>query len=189
MNLGPYQEDPLANNFWVASLFPIIFVFCFMFYPDTSMNAVIVGIAFLGVLFLLLIITSLKKWQYYLGWRLGLGIVYVDFALLFFALTITRAYGSIIPGLALIVMQIIVIVFSHKYSNVIMDEINQPKTRIGKFIICIGLVGSGAGSLIGYLATKNFGVHIFGPILFIIALIVVSIVHALFQKVVFLKKV
>lgn len=188
MNLGPYREDPLANNVIPSAILPIISIFCFMFYPDKSDTAVIIGIIASLLMVIASVITKLKNLQYYLNWRLGIMLLFFDSMMLFFALTIARAYGKFLPGILLLLLMLAVIVLSHKFAETLLGEIHSPKTKIGKMIVLLGFIGSGAGAMIGYISTKTIGAHIAAPIIFIVALIVVGIFHARFQLVAIEKK-
>ncbi|WP_316572862.1 hypothetical protein [Neobacillus sp. YIM B06451] len=188
MNLGPYREDPLANNVIPFAIFPLISIFSFMFYPDKSDTAVIVGIIAGLVMVAASVVTKVKKLQYYLNWRLGMVLLFTDSMMLFFALTIARAYGKLLPGILLLLLMLTVIVLSHKFAETLLDEIHSPKTKFGKGLILIGTVGSGVGAMIGYISTQTIGVHIAGPVGFAVMLIVVGIIHARFQLVAIEKK-
>ncbi|WP_210367895.1 hypothetical protein [Bacillus sp. REN3] len=188
MNLGPYREDPLANNVIPFALFPIISIFGFMFFPDKSDTPVIVGSIAIAVMVAASAVTKVKNLQYYLNWRLGIVLLFVDSMMVFFALTIARAYGKALPGILLLLLMLAAVVLSHKYAEGFLDEIHSPKTKLGIGILLIGLGGSSAGALIGYLSTQTLGVHIAGPVLFAAMLIVVSIIHARFQLVAIEKK-
>ncbi|RDU34757.1 hypothetical protein DRW41_21930 [Neobacillus piezotolerans] len=188
MNLGPYWEDPLANNVIPSVILPLITIFSFMFYPEKSDTAVIVGLIASLVLVAASVITKVKNLQYYLNWRLGVMMLFIDSAMIFMALTISRAYGKFLPCILLLLLMLIAIVLSHKFAERYLDELHSPKTKLGKMIILIGFIGSGGGAMIGYISTQTIGAHIAAPIIFIVALIVVGFIHARFQLVAIEKK-
>ncbi|MBU8881373.1 hypothetical protein BGM26_20855 [Bacillus sp. FJAT-29790] len=188
MNLGPYKEDPLANNVIPLCILPIISILCFIFYPDSNGTAIFIGSIFIVMMVAVSVIIKIKKWQYYLGARLGGMALFLDCTALFLALTISRMYNNATPAIMLILFLAISIILGHKYAKPILSEVNSPQTRIGKFILFLGFFGSGIGSLVGYWSVKTIGAHIAAPVSFMLILIGVVMVHANFHQVAFDKE-
>lgn len=155
-----------------------------MFYPYFSKTAMIGGGIIIVLILIFVIVAKFKKWQYYLGLRLGIMALFFDCTMLFLALTISRSYNNILPAVILIILLALTIFLGHRFAEPIITEMKSPQTRIGRFIMLIGFLGSGIGALIGYLSVKTIGVHIAGPVVFMLFLILIGLVHANLQQVI-----
>ncbi|WP_102029137.1 hypothetical protein [Salirhabdus sp. Marseille-P4669] len=185
MYMGPYRDDAAAHNVIPAASFPIIIMLCYILYPDTSMIALIVSFPFFLLMVGLLAFTKIKKWQYYVGWRLGVLAVLLDISMVFMTFIISRLYDNAIASILLLFFLVVTIFLGHRFANRIRIEMQSPSTWIGKMIVALGLLGSGVGSLIGYWSANLFGFQIVMPILYFTLLIVIAIVHAYFHSVAF----
>lgn len=185
MNLGPYQEDPLADNIIPLAIFPILAILCYMFYPEESPTTILVGSLFIALMIFIAAMLKIKKWHYYLSVRMGVLMVYFDCAILFFALMLGRVYENSITALMFIGLFLITAFLGHKFHHTILSELNSPKTKFGKFIVFFGFFGSAIGAGIGYWSVNSFGVHLFGPIIYMLLLILIAMFHANFQQTAF----
>lgn len=187
MNLGPYQKDPAADNVIPLCIFPIIMILCFMFFPDANTTVLIIGSIFIVGMLVIAVVTKIKKWQYYLALRLGIMTIYFDCSTLFFAFMLGRVYHNMMTGVILALLFLLTAFLGHKFHGIILSEMKSPKTRIGKLIVFFSFFGSAVGAGIGYWSVQSLGVHLFGPIIFMLLLILIVMFHANFHQVAFEK--
>jgi hypothetical protein len=187
MNLGPYQKDPGADNVIPLSIFPIIMILCYMFYPESNGTTIIVGSIFILLMVIIALLTKLKQWQYYLSLRLGIMVIYFDVSIVFFAFMLGRIYNNSITAIIFVLLYVVTATLGHRYHKVILSEMKSPKTRVGKFLVFFSFFGSAIGAGIGYWSVNIIGIHLFGPIIFMLLLILIVMFHANFHQVAFSK--
>lgn len=84
-------------------------------------------------------------------WRLTFGIAQFDLSGVFTAVPLWRFWGmSLWLGLVLLLLLALAAGVGHRYRYLIAQELINPRTRVGRVVGAIGMIGGGTAGMIGY---------------------------------------
>jgi hypothetical protein len=117
-------------------------------------------------------------------WRMGSVIIHLDVCTFFIGLALWRSSGQnlLIGGLELVFIMISIGI-GHCFRRRIASELRNPKTGWGRMLPLIGSIGAGKGALLGYLISGMAPLSWAPFMMYILMLIVVIIMYALWNYV------
>lgn len=180
MNLGPYVKDPLADNIYISFAIPAMCTLLFMFYPTGETATITVGALYLGLMSIILVISKVKELHYYLKWRFGMLISYMDISMLFIIALFARLYNSLPLLFLMIGLAVATAIVGHRWGVQIFNELEMPQTRIGRKLVSIGIGFAGISGGIGYAFVLIYGVGTAVVVLYFLMLLITLFVHSAF---------
>lgn len=164
-------------------LFPIIVLVFVTFIPEPSLLIAVLSGVYCALLILFVLISKAKKWHRFRKFRILFGLTHIDVPAILVAITAARVMeGSV--GVFLLVMGIFLlgILAGHRYSRRILDELQKPKTLLGKLLVAFGSLGGGLAALLTYWLGQFLPGLALISFICVCMLVLLVIVHAIIRE-------
>lgn len=148
--MGTKKKEETYGAYQVI-VFPIILLIAVSAVPETSLLIAVLSGIYCALLILFVLLSNVKKWHRSRRFRILFGLTQIDVSAILIAVLATRMMESSV-GVFLLVMGLFLlgILIGHRYSWRIIDELQKPKTLVGKLLVAFGSLGGGLAALFTY---------------------------------------